>query len=195
VTIESSLPGGAGLGSSAALEVATALALLAESGATVDRLKVAQWCQRAENEFVGARCGIMDQYVTCFGQPGHALLIDCRSLESRQLPLAPDVAIVVCNTMVKHALAASEYNTQRADCELAVDMLRQSLPHVQSLRDVTLDDLVTHRDTLPPTALMRARHVVSENLRVVHGGRSVWHTHDWRGIRGVHGLAGRAPYG
>ncbi len=165
--ITSTLPSGAGLSSSAALEVAVAYALVTEAGRTIDRVTLARWCQRAENEFVGARCGIMDQYVACMGHPGHALLIDCRSLNHRLLPIPDDVSIVVCNTMVRHAIAASEYNARRADCEAALQAIRLKMPDVNALRDVTLDDLKRDGCALPPTALKRARHVISENARVL----------------------------
>jgi galactokinase len=166
LTVASTVPAGAGLSSSAALEVACACALLGHAGRRADRLTVARWCQRAENEFVGARCGIMDQYVACFGQPGHAILIDCRALASQPIPIPSDLTIVVLNTMVKHAVAAGEYNARRSDCEAAVGMLRQRLPHVESLRDVTLDDLRTLAGSLPAAVLKRARHIVTENARV-----------------------------
>jgi galactokinase len=165
LTIRSTIPRGAGLSSSAALEVATASALLAEAGQRVDRLAMARWCQRAENEFVGARCGIMDQYVACFGEPGHALLLDCRALDSTRFPIPSHVAIVILNTMVKHSIAAGEYNARREDCEAATAMLTSVLPRIRSLRDVTMDDLLTHGHNLPETTLRRARHVVNENSR------------------------------
>jgi galactokinase len=164
LAIESTVPQGSGLSSSAALEVASALALL--NGQPADRLEVARWCQRAENEFVGARCGIMDQYIACLGRAGHALLIDCRSLEHQPVPIPPDVAVIVSNSMVKHSVAAGEYNTRRAQCEEAVAALRRVLPEVRSLRDVQFADLTAHRDLLSSVALKRARHVVSENARV-----------------------------
>ena len=165
LSITSTVPQGAGLSSSAALEVAAAFALL--DGRVSDRVAVARWCQRAENEFVGARCGIMDQYIACLGQAGHALLIDCRSLASRAVPVPDDIAIIVSNSRVKHSVAGGEYNTRRAQCEEAVQMLRGALPHVQSLRDVSFVDLSTHRERLSAVALKRARHVVSENGRVL----------------------------
>ena len=165
LTITSTVPLGAGLSSSAALEVACARALLGDR--PVDRLTMATWCQRAENEFVGARCGIMDQYVACFGQPGHAILLDCRTLTSQPIAIPSGMAIVVLNTMVRHAVAAGEYNSRRADCETATSLLRRRLPHVESLRDVTRDELLAQADHLPPTALQRARHVVNENARVL----------------------------
>jgi galactokinase len=166
LSISSTVPQGSGLSSSAALEVASALAML--DGEVHDRVLLARWCQRAENEFVGARCGIMDQYVSCLGQQGHALLIDCRSLASEAVPIPDSVAVIVSNTMVKHSIAGGEYNLRRQQCEDAVRTLGTLLSGVRSLRDVTLDDLVEHRDALPLLAFRRARHVISENARVLH---------------------------
>jgi galactokinase len=173
--ISSDVPRGAGLSSSAALEVATGFALLAEAGKPFDRLSLALWCQRAENEFVGARCGIMDQYVACFGQRDRALLIDCRSLESEAYPLPSTVAIVVINTMVKHSVAGGEYNSRRADVEAAAAILSRHLAHVKTLRDVTPDDLAKHAGDLTPTVARRARHVVTENQRVLAAAEALKH--------------------
>ena len=164
LSISSTLPQGAGLASSAALEVATAFALL--DGDVPDRVTVARWCQRAENEFVGARCGIMDQYVACLGRSGHALVIDCCTLESRAVPVPPDVAVVVSNTMVRHTIASGEYNRRRSQCEEAVRLLASALPDIRSLRDVSLLELNTHSDLLPTSIFQCARHVISENTRV-----------------------------
>lgn len=166
LTVESDVPLGAGLSSSAALEVATAKALLARSNAAIDSIALARLCQRAENEFVGARVGIMDQFVALHGQPGHALLLDCRSLAYSLVPLPTDVKVVVANTMVKHDLAAGEYNKRRADCEGAVRTLATTLRHVTALRDVSFADLDQHGSLLTDVQRKRARHVVSENWRV-----------------------------
>src|SRR5205807_3903282 len=106
--VRGEVPIGSGLRSSAAIEVATGLALLDIAGAEVDRLELAKVCQRAENEFVGMRCGVVDQFMSWFGQAGHGLVLDCRSLDYQLLPLPDSVMLVVCNTMVKHELAASE---------------------------------------------------------------------------------------
>ena len=167
LSIASTLPRGAGLSSSAALEVATGFALLSDAGATVDRVALARLCQRAENDFVGARCGIMDQYVACFGEPAHALVIDCRSVESRSVRIPAGAAIVVLNSMVKHAHATGEYNSRRADCEAAAARLSNQLTHLRSLRDASLADLSTHGGVLAPRVLRHAHHVVSENRRVL----------------------------
>ena len=166
--IEGQVPMGAGLSSSASLEVATALALLSEARSEVSQLELVKMCQRAEHEYVGTRCGIMDQFIAVFGQEGHALMLDCRTLESESLEIPEDVRLVICNSMVKHNLAAAgEYNRRRADCETGVSILRKSLPQVRALRDVTLKDLEAHRNELPEVVYRRCRHVISENQRVV----------------------------
>jgi galactokinase len=165
LSIASTVPPGAGLSSSAALEVAAAFALL--DGVIPDRLTLARWCQRAENDFVGARCGIMDQYVACLGQAGHALMIDCRSYESRPVPLPPTAAVVVSDTMVRHDNAGGEYNLRRRQCEEAAAVVAAAQPDVQTLRDVTTTDLLRHRDRLSDVQFRRARHVLSENARVL----------------------------
>ena len=166
LSITSDVPLGAGLSSSAALEVATAKALLASAGVAMDIITLARLCQRAENEFVGARVGIMDQFVALHGQPGHALLLDCRSLAYTLVRLPSGIKLVVANTMVKHELAASEYNERRAECEAAVRALATELPHVTALRDVTLRDLDRHASLLTDVQRKRVRHVITENERV-----------------------------
>ena len=166
--IAGDVPMGSGLSSSASIEVATALALLEVAGIQLDRTKVALLCQRAENEFVGARCGIMDQFISCHGKAEHALLLDCRSLHARAIPLTADAALVVCNTMVKHNLAVNEYNNRRAECEEGVRLLKTAFPAIIALRDVTSAQLEQHRQLLPGKIYQRCRHVVTENERVLH---------------------------
>ena len=165
--VRGEVPIGSGLSSSAAIEVATGLALLEDSEARIDRVTLAKLCQQAENEFVGMRCGLMDQFISCFGKAGHALMLDCRGLDYKLLPLPANVKLVVCNTMVKHELASSEYNARRADCELGVQLLSQKISTAQSLRDVTLNDLERFPSKLPEVVYRRCRHVVSENDRVM----------------------------
>jgi len=164
--IAGDVPLGAGLSSSAAIEVSTGYALLSVANHAIDRTKLALLCQRAENEFVGARVGIMDQFVSCHGRAGHALLIDCRSLEYRSLRLPAKVSLVICNTMVKHKLQAGEYNVRRAECEEAVRKLSEAFPGIRSLRDVSLEQLAENRGLLSETLYRRCRHVISENRRV-----------------------------
>ena len=167
MVIDSTVPLGAGLSSSAALEVATGYALLSNSGLTVDLTRLALACQKAENDFVGMRCGIMDQFIACHGAEGHALLIDCRSLDHRLVPIDPGVRLVISNTMVHHEHAAGEYNLRRRDCEEGVKRLSAAFPGIKALRDVTLDQLERHKDLLTPLIYRRCRHVVSENERTV----------------------------
>jgi len=155
------LPSGGGLSSSAALEVSAALALVAQSGLEISSAEVARICQRAENGFVGMRCGIMDQFASCFGRADHAILLDCRSLHHRYLPLPAGVRIVVANTMVKHALADGEYNVRRKDCEAGARQLG-----VAALRDLSVPEFERQADQLPQRIKRRCRHVITENARV-----------------------------
>ena len=166
IYIAGEVPLGAGLSSSAAVEVATGFALLSQSGLAVDRLELAQLCQKAENEFVGARVGIMDQFISCFGRASHALLLDCRSLKHELVKIPPDLQLVIGNTMVKHEVASSEYNARRAECEEGVRILRQTIPEIRTLRDVTLSQLEAHHQNLPARVFARCRHVITENARV-----------------------------
>jgi len=134
--IHTEVPLGAGLSSSASLEVATALALTVPSGIAVPRLELAKLCQAAEHEYVGARCGIMDQFIAAFGVSGNALMLDCRSLEYQLIAVPRDLRLVVCNSMVRHEHASGEYNRRRADCEAGVKLLAQHLSGIRALRDV-----------------------------------------------------------
>jgi galactokinase len=168
--IRGEVPIGSGLSSSAAIEVATACALVANSGLQIDPRELALLCQRAENEFVGARVGIMDQFVSLFGQAHKALLLDCRSLEFRLLPLPDNVRLIICNTMVKHALASSAYNERRAQCEAGVEYMAKFLPNVTALRDVTIEQLEEHASGLDDVVYRRCRHVITENARVLSAG-------------------------
>jgi galactokinase len=158
-------PLGAGLSSSAALEVSVGFGLMDMAQHFIALKELALLCQRAENEFVGARCGIMDQFVSCHGRAGSAMLLDCRSLDFQLLPLPPKVHLVICNTMVKHELGSSEYNIRRNECEEGVRQLTKTLPGIRSLRDVSLADLEDHRGLLSDLIYRRCRHVVTENAR------------------------------
>jgi galactokinase len=166
--LSSEVPLGAGLSSSAALEVAVARALLEVSGAALPPERVARLCQRAENDFVGARCGIMDQMISVLGSEDHALLVDCRSLEHRAVPLPAGLKLVLCNSLVRHDLASGEYNRRRAECEEGVGILAASLGReVPALRDVAPSELAAARDRMPDVIYRRCRHVVAENRRVL----------------------------
>ncbi len=164
--IASTLPPSAGLSSSAAIELASAWALLDELAPTVDPFHLAQLCQRAENGYVGVQSGLMDQFAESCGVAGSALLLDCRSHDWRPIPLPTDVALVVCHTGSRRHLDGSEYNLRRAQCEAAVATLAIADPTIHSLRDVTPDALAGAVDRLPPIPFRRAEHVVSENARV-----------------------------
>lgn len=167
----SDVPAGAGLSSSAALEVATANALLALAGEERDGAEIALLCQRAENEFVGMRCGIMDQLVSCLGRAGEAMLLDCRTRAVRFVPLPTGVDLVIVSSMVRHALAAGEYNARRSECEEAARILAEEAgrdaSRPPSLRDATLADVEHSRSRMTDRVFRRARHVVTENERVL----------------------------
>ncbi len=171
--IRGNVPIGAGLSSSASVDVATAYALVSLAGAEISRRQIALLCQRAENEFVGAHVGIMDPFVSANGQRGHALKLDCRFLEYELLPLPEGVSLVICNTEVKHQLAGGEYNTRRRECEQGVALLRQNYPEVKALRDVTPEMLHDNEALLPPVVFRRCRHVVGENVRVESAAKAL----------------------
>jgi galactokinase len=165
--IAGEVPIGAGLSSSAALEVASALALLSLSGRQVNLPDLAKLCQLAENNFVGAHVGIMDQFVSCMAKAGHAFFLDCRSLEYKFVPIPADLQLVICNTMVKHALATGSYNMRRRECEEGVRILSRRDPGIRALRDVPVELLEQHGSDLPQVVYKRCLHVVRENKRVL----------------------------
>ncbi|MGB7976921.1 MAG: galactokinase [Roseiarcus sp.] len=169
----SDVPIGAGLSSSAALEVSCAHALLTESGLPFVPVEIAQLCQRAENDFVGMRCGVMDQYISCCGVVGHALLIDCRSLDSRKVAIAPNLRLLIANSKVRHQHAGGEYNLRREACEEGVRLLSRYLGPIQALRDVTPKQLESKRRKLPELIYRRCRHIVTENARVLEVERAL----------------------
>ena len=159
------VPLGAGLSSSASIEVATMLAVLAVAGSALPRPRMALLAQRAENEYVGANVGIMDQFVACCGARDHALLLDCRSLAYKLAPIPANLNLVICNTMVKHSHAGGEYNTRRAEVEEATAILRSHRPQVALLRDATPADLEQWGHEMPLNVLKRARHIITDSLR------------------------------
>lgn len=162
--LASDVPRGAGLSSSAAVEVAFAAAWQALGGWSLPPLELARACQRAENDYVGVQCGLMDQFAAACGRAGHALLLDCRTLEWEALPLPAGVSVVVADSGVRRALAEGEYNARRAQCEAAVGALQALTgdPGLRALRDISLDDFNRHAPALHPLTARRARHVVQE---------------------------------
>jgi len=167
------VPIGAGLSSSAAIEVASALALLSLGETQLPLPEIAELCRQAENNFVGARVGIMDQFVSCMAKAGHAILLDCRSLEPTFVPIPAGLRLVVCNTMVKHDLATGAYNTRRAECEEGVRYFAKLDPTIRALRDVSLVLLDEHARDLPATIWKRCCHVVRENQRTTDAARAL----------------------
>jgi galactokinase len=167
LAISSDVPVGAGLSSSAALEVSAGLALASVSGIEVDKVELALAGQEAEHTYVGAKVGIMDQFIAALGRAGHALLIDCRTLETTAIPVdTTETLIAICDSRVKHELSASEYNTRRSECEQGVELLRrEGLKDIRALRDVSAADLQKYEHALPEKVRQRCRHVVTENAR------------------------------
>jgi galactokinase len=161
------VPLGSGLSSSAAVEVATALAVTGLLGVTYPGPVLARLCQRAENEFVGASSGIMDQFISANGAKDHALLLDCRDLSFELAPIPDHVALVIANTMVKHAVVGGEYTSRRAEVEAACAVIARHRPEVKFLRDATMKDLEKWGREMTPNSLKRARHVITENVRTV----------------------------
>jgi len=161
------VPLGSGLSSSASVEVATALAVTGLIGVSYPGPVLARLCQRAENEFVGASCGIMDQFISANGAKDHALLLDCRDLSFRLAPIPDHVALVIANTMVKHAITGGEYASRRAEVEAACAVIASHRPEVKFLRDATVEDLEKWGQEMTPNSLKRARHVITENTRTV----------------------------
>lgn len=163
------LPIGGGVASSASVEVAFALAMLAANERSLDEVELALLCQRAENEFVGMRCGILDQFTSAVSREGSALLLDCRSLEVKSIPLrGANASFVVCDTGKPRELRRSEYNARRAQCETAARELG-----VPALRDATLAGLEAKRGELDDRVFARARHIISENQRVLQGAAAL----------------------
>jgi len=171
--VHGNVPIGSGLSSSASIEVASALAFISLDSKRFSLPEIAKICRQAENEYVGARVGIMDQFVSCMGRAGHALLLDCRSLDFQFAPIPAGIELVVCNTMVKHDLATGAYNQRRAECEEGVRYFAKSDPAIRALRDVSSEMLERMGGDLPPTIRMRCTHVIRENQRTLHAARAL----------------------
>ncbi len=163
ILIKGDVPQGAGLSSSAAVEIATARLLNDLNGLRITPIDLAYVGMKAENEFVGVRCGVMDQFVASLGREGNALFIDCRTNDHESIPLHPEHTIMIVNTMIKRELSTSAYNERRRQCEEGVRLLSQSIPGIKALRDVSPNQL----DQLPEPIQSRCRHVVTENTRVL----------------------------
>ncbi|HQP99089.1 MAG TPA: galactokinase [bacterium] len=163
------VPLGAGLSSSAAVEVATGTVLREMFHLPLEDRQLALLCQRAENTFVGVQCGIMDQFACTFGKVDHALFLDCRSLETRQIPAnLTTMEIVICDSKVERNLSGSEYNIRRAQCQDGVRVLRVKLgERIRALRDVSIEDLEMCKDSMSDAVYRRCRHIVTENPRVL----------------------------
>jgi len=165
--VHSTIPLGSGLSSSAALEMATALAFAALGGWRIEPLEMALIGQRAEHQFVGVKCGILDQYTSALGQAESALVLDCRTTTSRPAPIPAEIAVVICDTRAKRELTGGEYGERRASCEEAVGILRPYYPEIEALRDVSLAQIERHRAELGETRYARASFIVAESDRVL----------------------------
>lgn len=185
------IPSGAGLSSSAALECGFALCLNDQFSFGIDRSELILMAQKAEHEFAGVMCGIMDQFASTFGQDGHVMKLDCRSLDYEYYPLTNEmVDIILCDTKVKHTLASSEYNIRRSECEKGVEILKEKYPQVKALRDATPDMLETVKAEMEDNVYQRCHYVIHELVRVENAcqallkndfntfGRLMYETHE-----------------
>jgi galactokinase len=171
--ITSDVPRAAGLSSSAALEVSVGYAFQLLNRLNILGEELALLAQGAENSFVGVQSGIMDQFISVLGRADHALLLDCRDLNYRLVPIPPTTAIVVCDSRVERTLAGSAYNQRRKECDEAVRLFRQWHPKIIALRDLSLEQFHAHEAEIPEPVRARARHVISENERAVRGAAAL----------------------
>jgi galactokinase len=167
LTLGGNVPLNSGLSSSASVEVASAVAMLAHTGVMLSAKEIALLCQRAENDYVHSPCGIMDQFVVTAARAGHAMLLDTRSLTYDLLPLLPGTHIVVCNSMVSHSIATGDYGVRRREVEDGQRVIRAKFPHIQALRDATLADLEACREEMSPESFKRCRHILKDNARAL----------------------------
>ncbi len=174
MTLSGDVPLGSGLSSSASVEVAVAVAVLAHAGVMLDKPEIAKICQFTENNFIGAQSGIMDPLASCCGAEGHALLLDCRSLQYELLPLPQEVMLVICNTMVKHSLSdGGGYNQRRAEFEQGLKILQSRRSDIHTLRDVSEEELRAWEQEMPRHVFLRCLHVVTENRRVLEAAEAL----------------------
>lgn len=171
--VHSTVPFGSGLSSSAALEMAVGTIFQLVCGFPIEPIQLALLGQRAENQFVGVNCGILDQYSSAMGKEGCALLLDCRSLASTTVPIAPGIQVMICDTCTERNLAGTEYGERRAQCEEGAHLLRKYDPNVQALRDVSQDLFRAYRHTLPPLVAKRCEFIIEENQRVLALGKAL----------------------
>ncbi|HEX5690772.1 MAG TPA: galactokinase, partial [Roseiflexaceae bacterium] len=171
--ITSDVPRGAGLSSSAALEVAVGYAFQLLNQINILGEELALLAQGAENNFVGVQSGIMDQFISVLGRANYALLLDCRDLNYRLIPIPPTTSIVVCDSHIERTLAGSGYNERRAQCNEAVRLFKQWYPKIAALRDISIEQFQSHEAELPEPVRSRARHVISENDRALRGAAAL----------------------
>ncbi len=163
------IPIGAGLSSSAAIEAGLAFSLDHIFNLNIDKLSLVKLSQKAENEFVGVKCGIMDQYINIFGKKGNVLQIDCESLNYKYYPFDfENVSIVLFDTCVSHSLASSEYNQRRKECSIGVEVIKKDYPEVRSLRDVSVKLINEYKTKLDPVVFKRCKYAVEENERLLN---------------------------
>lgn len=172
--LSANIPVAAGMSSSAAIEIAFGFAWDKLCGFGMTLPELALMCQKAENQYVGVNCGIMDQMISACGRAGHAMMLDTRTLERAYFSMPEGIAIVVADSMVRRALTGSEYNVRRAQCEQAVSVLQEHLPGIIALRDITMDELSRYESAMPEIVYHRARHVVTENARVLEVSRELY---------------------
>jgi galactokinase len=166
ILVQGNVPIGSGLSSSAAIEMATAVAVQSLNRLDLPMVELIKISQRAENQFVGMNCGIMDQFISGMGKTGMALLLDCRSLNFEMIPFPSETySVMILNTRVKRELTGTEYNERRSQCEEGVRILKEKLPQIRALRDVSVSDFERYKSLLPSLVKKRCHHVIYENER------------------------------
>ena len=166
ILVQGNVPIGSGLSSSAAVEMATAVAVKSLNQLDLPMVELIKISQRAENQFVGMNCGIMDQFISGMGKSGMALLLDCRSLNFEMISFPSETySVMILNTRVKRELTGTEYNERRSQCEEGVRILKEKMPQIRALRDVSVSDFERYKSLLPDLVKKRCHHVIYENER------------------------------